>query len=71
MDDYSIYIIFPNKPDNSQGRMRVYAGRATSNDEAIERAYAILNDEGGGVEAVEIIDWRSPDDIYRIGRDGS
>ena len=70
MDKHSTYIIFPSKSDNSQGRKRVYAGRTTSRDEAIKWAYEILNDEGGGVEAVEIIDWRRPDDIYRIDRDG-
>ena len=37
--------------------MRVYAGRAVSEDEARERASAILNEQGGGAEAVEVIDW--------------
>jgi hypothetical protein len=69
--DYSIYIIFPNEPDNRQGRLKVYAGRTASKDVAIEWAYGILNDEGASVEAVEIIDWRRPDEIvYRIDRDG-
>jgi hypothetical protein len=36
--------------------MRVYAGRALSEDEARERASAILNEQGGGAEAVEVID---------------
>jgi hypothetical protein len=36
--------------------MRVYAGRALSEDEARERASAILHEQGGGAEAVEVID---------------
>ena len=40
--NYSLYIIFPRNPGKDEGRMRVYAGRATSEDEAIERAFAIL-----------------------------
>ena len=41
--------------------MRVYAGRAVSEDEARERASAILNEQGGGAEAVEVIDRESPE----------
>ena len=41
--------------------MRVYAGRAVSEDEARERASAILNEQGGGAEAVEVIDWERPE----------
>jgi hypothetical protein len=50
--------------------MRVYAGRAASEDEARERASAILNERGGGAEAVEVIGWGSPEDtvVHRIGR---
>ena len=41
--------------------MRVYAGRAVSEDEARERANAILNEQGGGAEAVEVINWGRPE----------
>ena len=44
--------------------MRVYAGRAVSEDEARERASAILNEQGGGAEAVEVIDWGRPEDTF-------
>ncbi len=48
--------------------MRVYAGRALSEDEARERASAILNEQGGGAEAVEVIDWARPENtvIHRM-----
>ncbi len=48
--------------------MRVYAGRAVSEDEARERASAILNEPGGGAEAVEVIGWGSREDtaVYRM-----
>jgi hypothetical protein len=59
--NYSIYIIFPRNPGKDEGRMRVYAGRALSEDEARERASAILNEQGGGAEAVEVIDWERPE----------
>ena len=70
--DYSIYIVFPDNPEKRQGYMRVYAGRAASQDEAMERASIILNEAGGDVTAVEIIDWSRPQEgpVYRIGRDG-
>ena len=50
--------------------MRVYAGRAVSEDEARERASAILNEQGGGAEAVEVVGWGRPEDtvVHRIGR---
>jgi hypothetical protein len=48
--------------------MRVYAGRAVSEDEATERASAILNEPGGGAEAVEVIGWgrREEPVVYRM-----
>jgi hypothetical protein len=59
---YSIYIIFPRIPRKGEGRVQVYAGRAVSEDEARERASAILNEQGGGAaEAVEVIDWERPE----------
>ena len=69
--DYSIYIIFPRDPGKDEGGMRVYAGRAVSEDEAIDRACAILDERSGGVEAVEVIDWGRADDavVRRIDRD--
>ena len=71
MGDYSLYIIFPRNPGKDEGRMRVYAGRATSEDEAIERARAILDERGGGTIAVEVIDWGRADGVVvrRIDRD--
>jgi len=62
--NYSLYIIFPRKPGKDEGRLRVYAGRAVSEDEARERASAILNEQGGGAEAVEVIDWGRPEDTF-------
>ncbi len=56
MGNYSIYIIFPRNPGKDEGGMRVYAGQSISEDEAIERACAILDERGGGVRAVEVID---------------
>jgi hypothetical protein len=66
--NYSLYIIFPPKPGKDEGRMRVYAGRAVSEDEARERASAILNEQGGGAEAVEVVGWGRPEDtvIHRM-----
>jgi hypothetical protein len=66
--NYSIYIIFPRNPGKDEGIMRVYAGRAGSEDEARERASAILNEQGGGAEAVEVIGWGRPKDtvIHRM-----
>ena len=51
--------------------MRVYAGRVLSEDEAIERARAILDERGGGTIAVEVIDWGRADGVVvrRIDRD--
>jgi hypothetical protein len=59
--NYSIYIIFPRNPGKDEGRMRVYAGRVVSEDEATERASAILDEPGGGAEAVEVIGWGRPE----------
>ena len=69
--DYSIYIIFPRDPGKDEGGMRVYAGRAISEDEAIERACAILGERGGDAKAVEVIDWGRANDVVvrRIDRD--
>ena len=68
--NYSIYIIFPRKPGKDKGEIRVYAGRAVSEDEARERASAILDEQGGGAEAVEVIDWGRPEEtiIHRLDR---
>ena len=68
---YSIYIIFPRNPGEDEGGMRVYAGRAISEDEALERARAILDEPGGGAKAVEIIDWGRANDnvVSRVNRD--
>ncbi len=70
MDRYSIYMVFAEDRRKPGSRMRVFAGRTDSEDQALEWAYAILNDEGGDVEAVEIMNWYSPDEgpLYRIGR---
>jgi hypothetical protein len=57
MDNYSIYIIFPRGPGKDEGGMRVHAGQAISEDAAIERACAILDERDGGARAVEVIDW--------------
>ncbi len=69
--NYSIYIIFPGNWGKDEGGVRVYAGRAISEDEAIERACAILDERCGGVRAVEVIDWGRADDVVvcRIDRD--
>ena len=69
--NYSLYIIFPRNPGKDKGGMRVYAGRATSEDEAIERAFAILDERGGDAKAVEVIDWGRADGVgvRRIDRD--
>jgi hypothetical protein len=69
--NYSIYIIFHRNPSKDEGGMRVYAGRAVSEDEAIERACAILKERCGDAKAVEVIDWGRVDDVVvrRIDRD--
>src|SRR4028119_2332536 len=66
-------IVFPGNPAKYTGGMRVYAGRVLSEDEAIERARAILKERGGGAKAVEVIDWGRPNDkvVRRIDRDDS
>jgi hypothetical protein len=64
--NYSIYIIFPRTPGEDEGGMRVYAGQAISEDAAIERACAILDEQDGGARAVEVIDWgRANDNVVR------
>ena len=71
MGDYSIHIIFPQDPDRRESRLRVYAGRAASKNKAIELACELLHEEGGGVEAVDVIDWANQDETFvsRIGSD--
>ncbi len=71
MGGYSIYIVFPGNPAKYKGGMRVYAGRVLSEDEAMERARAILKERGGGAKAVEVIDWGRPNDkvVRGIDRD--
>ena len=73
IDRYGIYMEFAGDRRKPGGRIRVFAGRTDSEDQALEWAYAILNDEGGDVEAVEIMNWYRPDEgpVYRIGRDGA
>jgi hypothetical protein len=68
---YSIYIIFPLTPGKDEGGMRVYAGRAISEDAAVERACAILDEQDGGARAVEVIDWGRANGnvVRRIDRD--
>ena len=70
--NYSIYIIFPRNPGKDEGSMRVYAGQAISEDEALERACAILDERDGGAIAVEVIDWRRANDnvVRRMDRKG-
>ena len=69
--NHSIYIIFPRNPGKDKGGVRVYAGRAISEDEAIEWAYAILAERGGDAKAVEVIDWGRANNVVvrRINRD--
>ena len=69
--NYSIYIIFPHTPGKDEGGMRIYAGQAISEDAAIERACAILDEQDGGARAVEVIDWGSANGnaVRRIDRD--
>ena len=69
--NYSIYIIFPCTPGKDVGGMRVYAGQAISEDAAIERACAILDEQDGGARAVEVIDWGRANGVAvrRIDRD--
>jgi hypothetical protein len=40
-------IIFPRTPGKDEGGMRVYAGQAISEDAAVERACAILDEQDG------------------------
>ena len=52
--NYSIYIIFPCTPGKDEGGMRVYVGQAISEDAAIERACALLDEQDGGARAVKV-----------------
>jgi hypothetical protein len=72
MDRYSIYMVFAEGRRKPGSRIRVFAGRTDSQDQALEWAYAILSEEGGDVESVEIMNWYRPDEgpVYRIVRDG-
>ena len=69
--NYSIYIIFPRTPGKDEGGMRIYAGQAISEDAAVERACAILDEQDGGARAVEVIDWGRANGVAgrRIARD--
>jgi hypothetical protein len=51
--------------------MRIYAGQAISEDAAIERACAILDEQDGDARAVEVIDWGRANGVAvrRIDRD--
>ena len=70
MDRYSIYMEFAEDRRKPGSRIRVFAGRTGSEEQALEWAYAILDDEGGKVQAVEVIDSvRLENPVYRIGRD--
>ncbi len=62
MDRYSIYMEFGEDRRKPRSRIRVFAGRTDSEDQALDWAYAILNDEGGDVEAVEIMNLYGPDE---------
>jgi hypothetical protein len=70
LDCFSIYMVFAEDRRKPGSRIRVFAGRTDSQNQALEWAYAILN-EGGDVEAVEIMNWYRPDEgpVYRIVRD--
>jgi hypothetical protein len=70
MDRYILYMEFAEDRRKPGNRIRVFAGRTDSEDQALDWAYAILKDEGGDVEAVEIMNWYGPDEgfLYRIGR---
>jgi hypothetical protein len=54
MDRYILYMEFAEDRRKPGSRIPVFAGRTDSEDQALEWAYAILNDEVGDVEAVEI-----------------
>jgi len=70
LDGYSIYMIFGQDPNKRASSMRVYGGHAISKKQALELAYRLLYEEGGGVEAVAVIDWASQDETFvrRTGR---
>jgi hypothetical protein len=71
LDRYSIYRVFAEDRRKPKSRMRVFVGRTDHQDKALQWAYAILNEEGGDVEAVEIMNWHRPDEgpVYRVVRD--
>lgn len=64
MGDYSIYMILADDLKKRESTMWVYAGRATSKKKALESAYDLLYEEGGGVEAIAVIDWASQDETF-------
>jgi hypothetical protein len=64
MDNVSIYVIFPQNLDRRKSRIRVYAGQVASKKKAIELAYDLLYEEGGDIEAVDVIDWQSEDRTF-------
>ena len=70
MGDYSIYMILADDLKKRESTMWVYAGRATSKKKALELAHDLLYEEGGGVEAIAVIDWTSQDETFvrRTGR---
>jgi hypothetical protein len=71
LDCFSIYMVFAEDRRKLASRIRVFVGRTDHQEKALEWAYAILDEEGGDVEAVEIMDWYRPDEgpVYRIVRD--
>jgi hypothetical protein len=72
LDRYSIYMVYAADRRKPGSRIRVFVGRTDHLEKALQWAYAILNEEGGDVDAVEIMDWYRPDEgpVYRIVRDG-
>ena len=50
--------------------MRVYAGQATNEHEALERAHAIVDERGGEAKAGEAIEWGKANEVVvrRIDR---
>lgn len=69
MGGYSIYMIFADDTRKRGSRMRLYGGWAYDKDDALGLARKVLGEEGGGVEAVEVIDWSGRSDgayVYRL-----
>ena len=64
MGSYSIYIIFPQDLGGQKSRIRVCAGQVTSKKKAMDLAYDLLYEEGGDIEAVDVIDWQSQDTTF-------